>query len=72
MREAPSVTYGGISIDPISVLSELLQRGVRRTRLTVSAVLTTDHLFWLEGSFSVGLRKSPYIPPHVRNALSFR
>ena len=57
MREAPSATYGGISIDPISGLSELLQRGVRRTCLAVFAVLTTDPLFWLEGSFSVRLRK---------------
>ena len=41
MREAPSTTYGGISIDPISGLSELLQLVVRRTRLAVSVVLTT-------------------------------
>ena len=41
MWEAPSTTYGGISIDPISGLSELLQLVVRQTRLAVSMVLTT-------------------------------
>ena len=55
MREAPSATYGGIPIDPISGLFELLQLVVRRTRLAVSAVLMTGHLSWLEGTFSVQL-----------------
>ena len=50
MQEGPSATYGGISIDPISGLSELLQLVVRRTRLAVSAVLTAGHLLWLERS----------------------
>ena len=45
MRAAPSTTYGGISIDPSSGLSGPLQLVVRRTRLTVSVVLTTDHVF---------------------------
>ena len=49
MREAPGTAYGGISIKPISGLSKLLQLVMRRTRVAMSAVLTTDHLFWLEG-----------------------
>ena len=72
MREAPSTTYGGISIDPISGLSELLHLVERRTRLTVSVVLTTDRLFWLEGPLSVRLLEPPHVLPHVRNALYFR
>ena len=52
MREAPGTAHGGISIKPISCLTKLLQLVMRRTRLAVSAVLTTDHLFWLEGSQS--------------------
>ena len=72
MRAAPSTTYGGISIDPISGLSELLQLVVRQTRLTVPAVLTTDHLFLLERSFSVWLLKPSHILPRVRNVQYFR
>ena len=70
--EAPSTTCGGTSIDPVLGLSELLQLLVRRTRLAVSAVLTTDHLFWLEVPFSVWLLKPPHILPRVRNILCFR
>ena len=72
MREAPGTTYGGISIKPILGLSKLLQLVVRWTRLAVSAVLTTDHLFWLERPFSVQLLEPPHILLHVRNALCFR
>ena len=72
MWEAPSTTYGGISIDPVLGLFELLQLVVRRTRLAVSAVLMTDHLFWLERAFSVQLLKPPHILSHVRNVLCFR
>ena len=38
MQEAPSTTYGGISIDPVLGLSELLQLVVSRTRLAMSGV----------------------------------
>ena len=72
MREAPSTTYGGIFLDPISGLSEMLQLVVRRTRLTVSVVLTTEHLSWLEGPLSVRLLEPPRILPRVRNTLYFR
>ena len=71
MREAPGTAYGGISIKPISGLSKLLQLVVRRTCLAVSAVLTTDHLFWLERPFSVRLLELPHILPHVRNTMYF-
>ena len=47
MQAAPSTTYGGVSVDPSSGLSGLLQLVVRRTRLAASVVLTTDHLFGL-------------------------
>ena len=48
MREAPSTTYGGISIDPTSGLSKLLQLVVRRTRLSMFRGLD-DRLFILGG-----------------------
>ena len=69
LRAAPSTTYGGI---PSSGLSGLLHLVERRTRLTVSVVLTTDRLFWLEGPLSVRLLEPPHILPLVRNALYFR
>ena len=71
MWAAPSTTYGGISIDPVLGLSELLQLVVRRTRLAVSVVLTADHLFWLERPLSVRLLVLPHILPHIGNALYF-
>ena len=72
MRAVPTATYGGISIVPSSGLSGLLQLVVRQTRLTVSVVLTTDHLFWLERPLSVRLLELPHILLLVRNALYFR
>ena len=45
MFAAPDALYGGICIAPSSGLSGLLPTVVRRTRLTVSVVLTTDHAF---------------------------
>ena len=47
LRAAPSTIYGDI---PAGLLHL-----VERTRLTVSVVLTTDRLFWLEGPLSVRL-----------------
>ena len=69
LRAAPGTTYGGI---PNLGLSWLLHPVERRTRLTVSVVLTADCLFWLEGPLSVRLLDPPHILPHVRNALYFR
>ena len=71
-REAPGTAYEGKSIKPILGISKLLQLVMCRTRLAVSAVLTTDHLFWLERLFSVRLLEPPHILPHIRNALCFR
>ena len=72
MREAPGTAYEGKSIEPILGISKLLQLVMRRTRLAVSAVLTTDHLFWLERPFSVRLLKPPHILPRIENAQYFR
>ena len=58
-------------MNPSSGLSGLLHLVEHRTRLTVSVVLTTDRLFWLEGPLSVRLLEPPHILPHVRNALYF-
>ena len=45
MFAAPDVLYGITCIAPGSGLSGLLPTVVRRTHLTVSVVLTTDHAF---------------------------
>ena len=65
LRAAPNIFYGEIP-------SGLLHWLERQTRLTVSVVLTTDHLSWLEGPLSVRLLELPRILPRVRNALYFR
>ena len=44
MWEAPGFAYEGKSIEPILGISKLLQLVMCRTRLAVSAVLTTDRL----------------------------
>ena len=58
MREAPGTAYVGICIKPISGLSKLLQLVMRRTRLAMPVVLTTDRLFWLEGPFYCSAAKA--------------
>ena len=45
MFAALDALYGGTCIAPSSGLSGLLQMVVRRARLTVCVVLTTDHAF---------------------------
>ena len=45
MFAAPGALYGITCIAPSSGLSGLLPMVVRRTRLTVSVVVTTDHAF---------------------------
>ena len=64
-RADPNIFYGEIP-------TGLLHWVKHRTRLTVSVVLTTGHLSWLEGPLSVWLLEPPHILPRVRNALYFR
>ena len=54
LRVAPSTTYGGISIDLNSGSFELLHLVGRRTRLTVSIVLTTDRYSGWRGRLVFG------------------